>query len=346
MRWRAMAVRSPGAGPGTGGFRSSPGQWQRGAGEAKFACIIASLFKNLWEKFVAVETMKVAVLCWLLVVRVAAFSLWGSSESAPAAKLNDAKVVNVPEVKVTPVNFDSHAGVDIHQKVDAKGLIDNRGNGVLSSMFSTEANLDAHSVNMCGDTAMTPDSLVSTGTYYQPFNFRQSKNLKDGDDNLLLMSHGVVQWFNLKTKKSDVLLAQSKERFRGAFVLDNLTLVVLATPNMRQNSEFVLVDTTVRKELRRVEADGCRDGHDVVRYGEMAYAVCTATGSINVYDVGTLKLRRRFAPYTRAEHINTIGKCSLLLWLSLFSLASSSPFSLASSPLSLATSSLSFVSSP
>jgi hypothetical protein len=185
---------------------------------------------------------------------------------------------------------------------------DKRSKALANSQdFSTEPNVNAHDAGPCTGTALTPDPLVSTGTFYQPFSFRQSTKLKAGNQ-LLLMSHGAVQWFNPEDQKSSVILAKSGERYRGAFVLDNLTLVVLVTPTVSADSEFVLVGAKAGKELRRNEAQGCRDGQDVVRYGEMAYAVCAGTGSINVYDVKHLVLRRRFAPFTQSDHINTIGE--------------------------------------
>jgi hypothetical protein len=257
---------------------------------------------------------------WLLMLLVqgSAFSLFGSSESSPGGSITDAATAPLGVSTMSQDKKGDQTQPDIHG-VKQSDEIDHLGNGALSSKFSTEANLNAHDINSCADTALTPDPLVSTGTYYQPFSFRKSKNLKTGS-NLLIMSHGLVQWFNTETKTSTVVLAKPRERFRGAFVQDNFTLVVLATPNMKQDSHFVMIDPTAGKEVGRAEAKGCRDGHDVVRYGEMAYAICTGSGSINVYDAVSLRLVRRFTPYTRGDHINTIGVSSSSIFVMLHNL--------------------------
>jgi hypothetical protein len=169
-------------------------------------------------------------------------------------------------------------------------------------------NVDALSTALCGNVSTMPDPFVGTGSGYRPFSFPQplAHDTRDAD-RVVLLSHGRIQWFDIKTLKTAVVLVKPGQKYRGIFVSNNSTWIVLTTPNMREESLFVEIDPQSGREIRSTVAEKTKDGHDAVRYGDAVYVVSTGTGSLNIYDAVTLELRRELRVFSKRQHINTVA---------------------------------------
>lgn len=167
----------------------------------------------------------------------------------------------------------------------------------------------------------TPELLRATGSHSALPDHRPARPPGPGGarGRLLLLSHGRVQWFDPADRTVTVVRHAPGSRFRGAYAAEAAgAVVVLTTPDMRAESRFEELDLQTGAVRRHAAAAGTRDGHDMVRVGELVYVVSTKTGAVNVYGARDFEFRRSHtAGFTEADHINTIGLTSSGMYLML-----------------------------
>ena len=194
----------------------------------------------------------------------------------------------------------------VTERVEADATEQQRTTEVFAAPEQQQAqlSLNAYDTARCRTVTSVPDPFVSTSTVANAL----AGPLTPSGTQLLLMTHSRLLWFDTATHTETLLREERDARFRGAFIgAEGASLVVLTTPDLRAESIFVELSLPQGDVLRRVRAEGTRDGHEAVRYGDRAYVVSTGTGSVNVYDARTLALHRRHALWSPRDHINTIA---------------------------------------
>ena len=163
---------------------------------------------------------------------------------------------------------------------------------------------------VCLSKQQVNDTFVSTGTHYNPLNGASIANKE-----VLLLSHGLIQWFDIGTQKSTIAFKMTNARFRGMYSTE-INYVFLITPDMKKFSRFLVMNKQFHV-LNSVEAVGTMDGHDMVKYGDIVYVVSTGTGSLQVYNADSFELVRSHAIASKADHINTISVSSSCVYVML-----------------------------
>jgi hypothetical protein len=184
---------------------------------------------------------------------------------------------------------------------------------VLKGSTPTHAVVESLQTTECRKVQETDDTFVSSGSVYNPLTRDPATQF---GESVLLLSHGMVQSFNVETHSRKKLIALNRARFRGMFLSDHGTYVFLITPDLHMPSRFLEINKD-SNTLRDVEARGTRDGHDMVRYGELVYVVSTGTGSLQVYNAATLEFVRSHQVCDRKDHINTVAVSSTSLHIML-----------------------------
>jgi hypothetical protein len=184
---------------------------------------------------------------------------------------------------------------------------------VLKGSTPTHAVVESLQTTECRKVQETDDNFVSSGSVYNPL--ARDPTTQFGES-VLLLSHGMVQFFNVETHSRKTLVALNSARFRGMFLSDHGTYVFLITPDLHMPSRFLEISQD-SNTLRDVEAQGTMDGHDMVRYGELVYVVSTGTGSLQVYNAATLEFVRSHQVCDRKDHINTVAVSSSSLHIML-----------------------------
>ena len=184
---------------------------------------------------------------------------------------------------------------------------------VLSGTTPFHAVVESLRTTECSQVQETDDTFVSSGSVYNPLTRDPATHFGEP---VLLLSHGMVQFFNIETRSRSTLFALNRARFRGMYLSDRGTYVFLITPALRKPSRFLEIDHD-SNIVKDVEAIGTMDGHDMVRYGELVYVVSTGTGSLQVYNAATLEFVRSHQVCDRRDHINTVAVSSSSLYIML-----------------------------